>query len=170
MAKKPRYLTKKALDAFLALVRAGDIDGICAAVVQGFDLKALTPSGDTLLDEIVQDWDFCRDPKRYDILKELLRLGADARQTNFDGHGPLHMAAFNTDTELVRILLDAGADPNPYFADDPVESLYDGLEFDYSYYVWDLGGYGTATEEDLASKDAWLDFLDRQAIAQGKQR
>jgi ankyrin repeat protein len=166
MTRKPRYLTQEALDAFLALIRAGNMDSICAAVAQGFDLKALTPLGDTLLDEIVQDWDFCKNPKRYDIFKELLRLGADARQTNFDGHGPLLMAAFNADTELVRILLDAGADPNPYFADDPVESLYDDLEFDYRYYTWDLDGYGKATEEDLASVDAWLAFLDRQAIAQ----
>jgi hypothetical protein len=174
MARKPHFITEETFDSFLALVKAGDLDGICAAVAEGFDLNAYTHCDLTLLSDLVRSLVWGEPtPNRHDTVKELIRLGADASMTNFDGSGPLFDAALSMDTEMVRILLDAGANPNPYQSDYRTKSLYDFLEDSYRFDVWGGGrgeGIFTPTEADRASEEAWLAFLDKQAIAHGKRR
>lgn len=45
------------------------------------------------------------------IVVELLRLGVDPNTTVFDGDTPLHVAVYRHHKDLLRILLDSGADP-----------------------------------------------------------
>lgn len=45
------------------------------------------------------------------IVAELLRLGVDPNTTVFDGDTPLHVAVGRHNKDLLRILLDSGADP-----------------------------------------------------------
>src|SRR5574339_1038691 len=47
-----------------------------------------------------------------DIAQLLLRAGADAKSANRLGMTPLYMAATNGNPAMIRLLLDAGADPN----------------------------------------------------------
>jgi ankyrin repeat protein len=49
--------------------------------------------------------------------KAYAEMGAELRQCNHATHTPLHTAAANSSDEIVRLLLDRGADPNA-FADD----------------------------------------------------
>jgi ankyrin repeat protein len=48
-------------------------------------------------------------------------MGAEVRQCNHSTHTPLHTAAANASTDMIRFLLECGADPNG-FANDALES------------------------------------------------
>ncbi len=75
------------------------------------------------------------------MIREILRLGADPRVLSHDGSNPLFTAVLHMDNEMLRILLDAGADPNQplriplaagsdaWSTDAMDESLYDWAEF-----------------------------------------
>ena len=47
-----------------------------------------------------------------DLVRTCLDAGADPNARNEDGDTPLHIAAWNGQTEAIAALLDAGADPN----------------------------------------------------------
>ena len=83
--------------------------------------------------------------------------------------GPLFSAVINQDTEVLRLLLDHGADPNR--ENDGCETLYDWAKFDYWYEVYDCEAFPEQpTDEDKVSEDAWLRFLDRIAVKHGLMR
>ena len=149
---------------------AGDIEGIRSWVRSGFDLTGLDHSGNTLLEVVIGQMAFFPDAPKYKVVAELLRCGADARQLNADGFGPLFAAVLNMDTEMIRILLDAGADPNAEKMDSESESLYDWAEFDYRYEIWNVNLPEGATDADRSSDDAWLAHLDRLAVKYEKRR
>ncbi len=152
------------------LACAGDLDGLRALVAEGFDLSSLSPLGEASLETVLDDLYHAPEAPRYAVVQELLRLGADARQRDTDGLGPLFTAVLAMDTEMLRILLDAGADPNTEKMDSAVESLYDWAVFDYRYEIWNLDLPEEPTDSDRASDDAWLTFLDEMAVRFGKRR
>ena len=86
----------------------------------------------------------------------------------FEGGGPLFNAVIPKDTEVLQLLLVHGADPNAEH--EGVESLYAWAEFDYRYDEYDLRMPEEPKEEDKASEDTWLDYLDRLAQKYGKRR
>lgn len=155
---------------FSALACAADFLGMRAMVVAGFDLMRLNQHGDTILEVVIRDLPFSQGTPRHMVIKEMLSLGADAKQRNADGSGPLFSAVLNMDTEVIGILMDAGADPNLEQMDSAYESLYDWAEFDYQYEVWDLSLPQEEAATDRADEDSWLRYLDRLAIQHGKQR
>lgn len=53
-----------------------------------------------------------------DLVKDLLSSGAQVDATNEDGWTPLHFAAFYDHTDIVRLLLDRGADANAVTSKD----------------------------------------------------
>ena len=93
-------------------------------------------------------------------------------------------AILNMDTEMMRILLDAGADPNELLrillgpGTDPAgvgidsmeESLYEWAEFAYRYEVWSNKLPDGAIAAAGTNRDAWLHYLDRLAVKYGKRR
>ncbi|MFO1279668.1 MAG: ankyrin repeat domain-containing protein [Burkholderiaceae bacterium] len=149
---------------------AGDLEGIRNWVRSGVDLTGLDHSGGTLLEVVVGQMAFFPDAPRYEVVAELLRCGADARQLNADGFGPLFAAVLNMDTEMIRILLDAGADPNAEKMDFEFESLYGWAEFDYRYEIWNVNPPERATDADRSDEDAWLAHLDRLAVKYERRR
>lgn len=154
----------------LALTKLGDLAGIRALVAEGLDPTALAADGTPLLERVLFLLDDRPAGLMQQVVKTLLELGADARQRSPDGTGPLYLAVIDMDTEMLRILMDAGADPNDERMDSEFETLYDWARCDYSFEVWRLGDYGCPTDADLADEDSWLRFLDRQAIEQGRRR
>lgn len=162
--------SEEAFQRLGSLACAGDLDGLRTLVANGFDLAVRSPLGETPLRRVLADIDHAPEAPRYAVVQELLRLGADARQIGTDGTGPLFMAVLSMDTEMLRILLDAGADPNAEEMDPAVESLYDWAVFDYRYEIWNLNLPADPADSDRASEDAWLAFLDRLAIQHGKRR
>ena len=71
---------------------------------------------------------------------------------------------------MIRILLDAGADPNAEKMDSESESFHDWAEFDYRYEIWSVNPPEKAIDADRSSEDAWLAYLDRLAVKYGKRR
>lgn len=149
---------------------AGDLEGIRRWVRSGVDLTSLDHSGSTLLEVVIGQMAFIPDAPRYDVVAELLSCGADARQLNADGVGSLFAAVLNMDTEMIRILLDAGADPNAEKMDSEFESLYDWAEFDYRYEIWNVNLPESATDANRSSEDGWLAHLDRLAVKYERRR
>ena len=85
--------------------------------------------------------------------------------------GPLFAAVLRTDYRLLEMLLKYGADPNAEMlrVDDP-ESFYDWAETDYWIYVCEGRYSEDPTDEDNATKESWLEYLDRLAIKYEKLR
>lgn len=90
----------------------------------------------------------------------------------------LHAAMLTKNIELMRVLLEGGAEPNSMSGSSPGETLYDWAEFDYRYSTWDkpFGLQGSLmppdvpTANDEASEDAWLRYLDRCAVTHDARR
>ena len=101
-----------AFSEFMQAVVAGNIEEMRLQVAAGFDMATADRFGASILEAAISDLEFLPEIAKYEVVKELLRLGANPCQRNGDGFGPLFAAVLNMDTEMLRILLDAGADPN----------------------------------------------------------
>ncbi|MEF8750097.1 MAG: ankyrin repeat domain-containing protein [Candidatus Accumulibacter propinquus] len=170
--------------AFVSSACAGDIDAMRAQVAEGLDLNGRDRFGDTLLELVISELEYCPEAPKYRVVQEMLRLGADPCGLSKDGSSPLFMAILNMDTEMLRILLNGGADPNALLritlgagADPDVlemetlgESLYDWADFAYRYEVWSMNLPEEATVAERSDMDAWLGYLDRLAVKHGKRR
>jgi ankyrin repeat protein len=158
------------IQAFVSSACAGDIKAMRCHVAGGFDLNATDRFGDTILERVIGDLEFSPPTPKYRVIQEMLRLGADVRGLSEDGSSPLFIAVLNMDTEMVRILLDAGADPNTATMYARDESLYDWAGFVYRYEVWNGRLPEGVTAASRTDTDAWLRRLDRLAVKYGKRR
>jgi ankyrin repeat protein len=88
------------------LVRAGNREAVLAAITSpDIDVNAADPDGSTALLWATYKVD-------HELVRALLKRGANAKVSNHYGSSPLTEAVKLGDVELVRMLLDAGADPN----------------------------------------------------------
>lgn len=126
--------------------------------------------GDTLLHDAVSDLCVDDKPYRYDIVHLLLTLGADPKILGDEHSSALVPAMLEMDTEMLRILLDAGVDPNRTSGFTESELLYDWAEFDYRYQVYDINPPDKPSEDDKRDEESWLRFLDRIAIKNNVRR
>jgi hypothetical protein len=155
---------------FVKVACKADVDQMRALVSAGLNLKDRDYDSNTVLERLIDALDYEPDAPKYDIVKEALRLGADPRQLSTFGLGSLFAAVVCMDTEMLRILLDAGADPNLDGIDDEAESLYDWAMFDYRFEVWNLEFPDDPTEAEWSDEASKLAFMDRLAIMHGKRR
>ena len=137
---------------------------------KGADFNEVGPKGDSLFEDIL--FDLCLDEKpfQYEVVKALLRLGADPNVLGQERSSPMTPAMLRMDTEMLKILLEAGADPNAAAGFTESELFYDWAEFDYRYTIYDLCEPDVANEQDKADEDSWLLYLDRMAIKHGTRR
>jgi ankyrin repeat protein len=88
------------------LLRAGNREAVLAAITSPqVDVNAAEPDGSTALLWATYAVD-------HELVRALLKAGANPKVTNRYGSSPLGEAVKLSDLELVRMLLDAGADPN----------------------------------------------------------
>jgi hypothetical protein len=147
-----------------------DVDELLRLLDTAADVNELTCWG-SLLKRAIRAFE--THPRLSELVVELLRRGADPRLLTEHRSGPLFSAVIIRNAEVVRLLLEAGAQPNEEW-DEP-ESLYDWAEFDYrfeEYYRFE--GYGLDLPEepspqDRESEDAWLRFLERLASTHGRR-
>lgn len=157
------------LSEFLCALEAGNLEFIRAQIAAGFDLATLDRFGRPILGIAVIDLCYAPGVSAYEVVKELLNLGANPNLQGEDSSGPLFEAVLNMDTEMLRILLVAGADPNIVEMDDLSESLYDWAEFDYRYEIWNVNNFGNPTPQDHRDEDTWLKYLTNHAREDGKR-
>jgi hypothetical protein len=143
----------------------GDVRKIIRLIDAGADVNERGMDGEALLDEAITALE--GHPSLACLVKELLARGADPRILNNDGSGPLFAAAIIKDPVIMKMLLEAGADPNKEF--DAGEILYQWADFDYRYDEYDLSLPEKPTEAEQTSEDLWLLFLERLAVKYGKR-
>jgi len=101
----------------------------------------------------------------------LLEARANPKLLDEEKSGPLFAAVLRTDYRLLEMLLKYGADPNAEMLRvDYPESFYDWAETDYWIYVCEGRYSEDPTDEDNATKESWLEYLDRLAIKYEKRR
>lgn len=148
----------------------GNIPLLRELVSRGADLNEIQ-NGDTFLEDVISSMEIDEKPYKYDVVKALLELGADPKILGEESASPMIPAMLAMDTEMLRLLLVAGADPIAAQGFDDKELLYDWAEFDYRYHTFDsLRLPEEPTEEDKRDEDSWLKFLDRTAVKHGRRR
>jgi len=175
---------------FIRLACHGDLDGVRAMIASGFDPATPGEGADeSLLASIISglEWEsadggwsdemieYFRDYKtneRHAIVRELIALGLPVWSPGDSAMlSPLCCAACAMDTEMVRILLDAGADPNVLEDDGDGhddEAVLDTAENDYWVQAWNMKyPKGAGPWESM---DARLADIDRLALEHGKRR
>lgn len=167
--------SEKARRSFLDLACTGDLEGVRAQIAAGFELNDPDRNGDSILEVAIRELEDGPETSKYEVIKEMLRLGANPRQLNSDGLGPLFAAVLNMDTEMLRILLDAGADPNLEMESDSIETLLDWALWDYRYEIWNCSEVICAPDDDYqfdywSHADLRLRHLDRLAVKYAKRR
>ena len=160
---------------FLNSACAGDMDAMGRQAAAGFDCNSLDQFDRPLLEIIIGDLEFVPNIPKYEVVQEMLRLGANVRQLNSDGLGPLFAAVLNMDTEMLRILLDAGADPNREIERASKETLLDWALWDYRYEIWNCSEVICEPDDDYdvdywSHADSRLRHLDQLAIKYGRRR
>lgn len=137
---------------------------------KGADFNEVEDNGDSIFEDII--FDLCVDEKpfRYDVVITLLRLGAHPNILGRERSTPLLPAMLTMDTEMLRILLENGADPNIGDGFSETENLYDWAEFDYRYQVYNLYVPHDSPEYVKMNEDEWLIYLDRIAVKHNKRR
>lgn len=163
-----RYPDKKAeLQRHLHdIILTGDTVAVQRCIEAGADVNAPDSFGTQPLRNAIAYID--EEDVRHQMVELLLKAGADPKRLDEDGSGPLFSAVLHQDTKLLKLLLDSGADPNQEH--DLSEPLYNSAEFDYRYDEYDLHLPEQPTDQDKASEENWLQFLDRLALKYGKRR
>ena len=162
--------------ALIDAATACDFERLRALVASGADVNAFNADGVSVLTASVGDPHITAPSIRLAIARELLILGADPCLLGECRKGPLTEAMLCMDTDLLRLLLDAGAKPNDEAGCIEGETLFDWGLMDYEHDVWFMSAEGlkgmpeSPNETDRASVDTWLMFLDRMAVKHGKRR
>ena len=160
----------------------GNFDEVKRLVAMGAELNVHGSDGDSLLEAATFYLLAGEQPALFhlEMLSLLLQLGADPDFLGADGTSALTLAMWHMNTALVEIFLCAGANPNTRDPDPEFASLsfYDSAECDYGLNVWLARDFENGSryppdepaEADTLSADAWLGFLDQQAIKYGVRR
>jgi uncharacterized protein len=95
--------TASAQSSLIAAIRANDVPTIRTLLDKKVDVNAVQPDGTTAL-----HWAVDRDAQ--EIVRLLIRAGANVKATNRYGASPLWLASLNGNATLIGMLLEAGAE------------------------------------------------------------
>jgi len=94
-------------------IRAGDLGAIRSLLDAGADIRYVRPRGYTATIDAMYTDQSCDDAQLIPILQLLIERGADPDAASDYGESALTVAAHRGRLDVVRALLDAGADPAP---------------------------------------------------------
>lgn len=160
---------------------AGDLDRLEQLARAGADFNQPSPCDEEPLEEVVDHFCFCAPRGRgenwigFRVVRKLIELGAnpDPDPGNEASNGALYAPSIHADEAMLRLLLEAGADPNRHRGFDPGETVYDMAEDDYWLDTYVKPGVDfpeKPTDEDWRNEDTWLAFLDRMAVLGNRRR
>ncbi|MGS0941475.1 ankyrin repeat domain-containing protein [Pseudomonas luteola] len=144
-------------------------------------LNALDSFGEPLLESVTASLSEETELKhRGRVVEFLIAAGADPNQLGDEGTSALTAAILAMDSELLEVLLNAGADPNLPSGFFNRQTLYDWAVMDYMHETWTLPRL-ISTESsskniflpnthDSNDENMWLLELDRCAIEAGLRR
>ena len=69
-------------------------------------------------------WQVCFDRKKYEFVREMIKLGADINTKNKNGNCALHIAVINNDLDTIKELVKLEADINTKEKDNEPVSQY----------------------------------------------
>ena len=147
-----------------------DLNSIREIVEQGFDLSTVV-DGEFILAQVIGDLGVAMgeiEPPLYDVVKLLLELGANPNQQDEEGSGALTEAMIAMDTEMLRVLLEAGARPNDFKGFGGSGTLYNWADTDYQFHIWDINKFPETHE--YINEEEWLKWLDYMAVKYDKRR
>ncbi|MDH7639487.1 ankyrin repeat domain-containing protein [Sphingomonas oryzagri] len=160
-------------DDLLDAAERADIAALRRAVASGADLNACGRCGESFLGEaMARVMSGENRERRCEIVTALIDLGADPAALCDEGTSILIGPIFAQDADMLRLLLERGVDPNRGCG-ERWESVYDTADFDYWFEAWEQipgPSLGDPTAEERADPNAYLRFLDREAVAKGRPR
>jgi hypothetical protein len=159
---------KPSREEILQAALNGDVALLHALAERGADFNSIEMW--TLLEEVVLNLCVDEKPFRYAIVRALLELGANPNLFDEDGGSPLEIPMLRMDTEMLRILLEAGADPNKVEGFHSDELLYDWAVCDYCLQALPNPLPEEPTEDDKKDEDSWLAFFNRVAVKYNYRR
>ena len=123
-------------------------------IKNGANINSVSDSGDSLLQELISNWEADGGRIKFEIIKLLIKLGVNINHTN-EGFNCLFNAWLRYNYDLFELLLKNGANPN-CISTDTNESLLDWIEWDRHFEV-DLEG--TVDKEWITSMESIIILL-----------
>jgi hypothetical protein len=155
------------LNRFFDLLRQRQPEVAEELIQAEVDVNVYGQSSGSPLHDVI--WLIDDDTRRLSAVRLLLERGANPNKGSLDDeYEPMAAALLRSDTEIMRLLLAHGADPNTKQED--FELFYDWAEFEYRFDTYDLRLPEEPTPADKVSEDAWLKFLDRVAVKYAARR
>ncbi len=96
-----------------AAVDKGDLDAVRSLLDAGADVRYVRPKGYTVLIDAMYGCGIKHEAHLFPIMRLLIDRGADLDAVNDHGHSALSLASNGERFDVVRMLLDAGANPDP---------------------------------------------------------
>lgn len=107
--------------------------------------------------------------QRHELVSLLLSRGADPRQLDANGTGPLFFALLRQDLGVLELLLRQGADPNAEYG-YAEKSVFWWARSDYLYETYGRELPEQPDDATWSDADALLEFLDELADRHGRRR
>ena len=161
------HIVNKTPSPLRRAIWAKDADSLFRTLDNGADINELDDFGESPLSEAIID--FADHPCRRQIVEEMLRRGANPKILDTEKCGPLMQTAIIKDAAIMRILLEAGADPNREFGCAGALSLFDWALSDYRYDEDLLNPPDEPTAQEEETTDGWLSYIERMALKYGKR-
>ena len=141
-----------------------DLDALKFLLSNGVNPNSTNDRGEPILSEAADSWR--TSANRFTMTRLLLEAGASTKAPKGDIPSPLFAAVLSKDADVIQLMLEYGADPNE---DCDCEPIYSWAEFDYRHDEYDSGLPENPNEDDKASEDSWLKFLQRMALKHQKR-
>ena len=126
-----------------------NLENIKNLISSGANINTISKYGDSLLTEVIGNWEADEGNIKFDVINLLIDLGININHT-IEGFNCLFNAWLRYNPNLIELLLQKGANPN-CISTDTNESLLDWIEWDRHFEV-DL---------EKTNDTEWIESMDK---------